>query len=179
MRYASLLRGINVGGSRIVKMAELRALHAALGHEDVQSYVQSGNVVFSAREHDPAVLSRRIHAAIAERFGYDDVDVVLRTHAELAEAAAQNPFLARGCDPGGLHLMLLAREIDPAVLADVDGTAYLPDEFVLAQREIYLHLPDGAGRTKLFRLLSERALGTRATVRNWRTVTALLALLEE
>ena len=177
-RYVSLLRGINVGGSRIVKMAELRELHRALGHEDVQSYVQSGNVVFSTETGDVGALAVAIHDAIFERFGYDDVDVVLRTRAELAEAAAGNPFLARGCEPTSLHLMLLAHPIEPSRLADLDGTPFLPDEFALAQQQIYLHLPNGVGRTKIFRLLSERALGTRATVRNWRTVSAILGMLD-
>ena len=178
-RYVSLLRGINVGGARIVKMAELRDLHRELGHEDVQSYVQSGNVVFDTEQGDADELAGRIHDAIAVRFGYDDVDVVLRTRTELAEAAAANPFLARGCDLATLHLMLLRQPIESDRLAGLDGVAYLPDEFALAPRQIYLHLPDGAGRTKLFRLLSERRLGTRATVRNWRTVIALLDLLAE
>ena len=74
--------------------------------------------------------------------------------------------------------MLLAHAIAPSRLAGLDGTPFLPDEFALAPQQIYLHLPNGAGRTKIFRLLSERALGTRATVRNWRTVSAILGMLD-
>ena len=105
--------------------------------------------------------------------------MIVRTRDELADAAAANPFVARGCDPATLHVMFLARAIEPDDLVSLDGTPFLPDEFALARRQIYLHLPNGAGRTKLFRLLSDRALGTRGTVRNARTVAALLALLAE
>ncbi len=175
--FVALLRGINVGGRSIVRMGELRSLFASLGHSDVRTYVQSGNVVFAsadARSHVAEGLERRIE----EVFGLQ-VPVLLRTAEELAGVAAGNPFLGTIDDLAKLHVVFLADPPAPSAVARLDPDRSPPDALAVSGREVYLRLPHGAGRTKLTVEYFERALGTRATARNWRTVTKLLELARE
>lgn len=177
MRYVALLRGINVGGHRKISMDSLRALFAALGHDAVSTYIQSGNVVFDSTSADEAVLVAEIEARIAADLRLD-VAVVLRTAEELAAVVERNPLLARGCEPKSLHVTFLAAAPAPAhaQALQADAARCAPDELVVAGREIYLHCPAGLGRTKLTALLGERRLGTTATTRNWNTIVALAGL---
>ena len=105
--YIAMLRGVNVSGHNKVAMADLRALFDALGHSEVQTYIQSGNVVFKSASTNPASLAQAIEQACAKRLGVD-VTVVLRTRAELTRTASSNPFLKRGADPARLHVTFLA-----------------------------------------------------------------------
>ena len=169
--YVALLRGINVGGHRPVPMADLRELCAALGFGSVATYVQSGNVVFT--DHGSAAdVQQRLEAAIAERFGFA-ADVVVRTRAELAAVASAHPFADRQADIVKLHVFFLGGEPDHERVAALDVTRFVPDELELSGREVYVHFPNGAGRSKL-----KFDLGVPATARNWRTVGALLELAD-
>lgn len=170
----ALLRGINVSGRRKVSMADLRALHERLGHRDVATYIQSGNVVFDA-ETDAATLTTALERAIAETFGFD-VPVVVRTIDELRAAASANPYPGRGADPKRVATAFLAAAPVPERIAGFDPEAHAPDVCVLAGREVHLHCPSGFGRTKLTTTHLERQLGVAATVRNWRTLSALVEL---
>lgn len=177
--WVAMLRGINVGGARRMPMLALRELHAELGHERVQTYVQSGNVVFSTpRSARPAQLAQEIQAAIAERFGLDDVDVVIRRGDELRRVVAENPFIAAGRDPAHLHVTFLAQAISQVTIASLDASQHAPEEIAPTATEIYLYAPNGLGRSALTKVVDERRLGTRSTTRNWRTVHALLRLVE-
>jgi uncharacterized protein (DUF1697 family) len=178
-RYVCLLRGVNVSGQRKVDMKALQRLFVDLGHEDVSTYIQSGNVVFTAAKGRPAALAK----AIEERLAADlhvDPSALLRSRDELAAVVDANPFLAegadQGADPATLHVTFFAAEPDAGRLADVDPAAFEPDRFHLAGREVYLHCPNGYGRTKLNNAFWERRSGVGATTRNWKTVTKLLAL---
>ena len=173
--YVALLRGINVSGQKKVSMAVLREVHAGLGHTDVVTYIQSGNVVFDAEIGDVETLRPEIEEAIVEEFGFD-VPVVIRTSAQLASIIAASPYARSGADPSRLAVTFLNEM--PAVdrAAGVDANAFSPDEFSLAGREIYLHCPTGFGRTKLTNTFLEKRLGVTATTRNWKTVTELAAL---
>jgi uncharacterized protein (DUF1697 family) len=170
-RYAALLRAINLGSRNKIAMPALTKLFDALGHEDVRTYVQSGNVVFTgsgARED----LERGIHDAIADEFGLD-ITVMVRTAAELKSLVAGNPYLDSQDDPLKLHVTFLASapESDKAKKLEVpEGETA---EFTLAKRDVYLHCPDGYGRTKLSNAFLERKLGVAGTTRNWKTVLAL------
>ena len=168
--YAALLRGINVGGARKVSMAELAGVFAALGHEDVSTYIQSGNVVFSSSKAERAI-APALEAAIDERFGLD-VRVMIRSHDELAAIAAGNPF----GDARGVHVVFLERA--PAKSARLDPDRSPGDAFALVGRELYLQLPTGAGRTKLTLGYVETQLGVAGTQRNWNTLLRLIALTE-
>jgi len=168
--FIALLRGINVGGRHKVAMAELRALFADAGCEGVTTYIQSGNVVFRhpAGADDLGVdLSRRIEAMT----GFA-VPVVLRSAAEMAAVVRHNPF--PGVEPTRLHVTFLSSDPPPGALDGVDAASFAPEEFVLAGRQLYLHLPDGMARTKLPRALD--VFPTPVTTRNWRTVLELVEL---
>jgi uncharacterized protein (DUF1697 family) len=173
--HVALLRGINLGSVNRLPMKELAAMFDAAGCGTVQIYIQSGNVVFEA----PAALAARvptvIAAAIADRFGYR-VPVVTRTAAELAAVAAANPFLRAGADPAVLHVVFLASPPGPAQIAALDPDRSPPDRFAVKGREVYLHCPNGYGRSKLHNDYFESRLGSVSTVRNWRTVLRLVEM---
>ncbi|HXX31761.1 MAG TPA: DUF1697 domain-containing protein [Myxococcaceae bacterium] len=171
--HVALLRGINLGPNNRLSMKDLAALFTTAGCERVAIYIQSGNVVFQAGERLAGQIAGRISGAIAVRFGFD-IRVVTRTAAELHRAARSNPFLRAGADPDTLHVSFLADRPSAAQVAALDRNRSLPDEFAVVGREIYLRLPKGMGRSKLTNAYFEARLGTTSTVRNWRTVLALV-----
>jgi uncharacterized protein (DUF1697 family) len=171
----ALLRGINVGGKNKVPMAKLREVFDSLGYEDVATYIQSGNVVFTSTDKEPKV-TRDVAAAITAEFGFD-VPVTVRTRAELAKVVASNPYLKAGADESTLHVMFLAAKPTAAAIKTLDPERCPPDEFTVRGREIYLLLPNGMGRTKMTNDYFDRRLGTHGTARNWRTVNHLLELM--
>ena len=156
MKHVALLRGINVGGNRIIKMEALRAIFEEAGARDVRTYIQSGNVVFSHARPTSA----RFEKAIAAAVGFD-VPVVLRTAAELAALA--HPF----ADDAGVHVMFAA-----APLAPIARVAVPPEAYVVSGRDVYLYLPAGVGNSKLAAALGKLPV----TARNWRTVQQLRAM---
>jgi uncharacterized protein (DUF1697 family) len=172
--YAALLRGINVGGSKKVPMAELRALMEDLGHDGVRTYLQSGQAVFTAVHGDEESLAAELAQAIEKRFGFP-VDVIVRDHAYLRAVAEACPFPAAELEARQLHLTYYSAPVDEARFADIDQAAFLPEEFRLGDRALYLYAPDGLGRSKLAEQLSRRRLnkGLIATSRNWNTVLKL------
>jgi len=165
-RSAALLRGINVSGHRKVPMAELRQLVAGLGAVDVETYLQSGNVVFGAA--DPLALGRALEVELAEQLDVD-VHVVVRSADQLAAVVAGQPFEGT---PTQLHVTFLAAE-PAAERAAALETGRDDDRCALVGREVYLLCPDGYGRTKLNNAFFERRLQQAATTRNWRTVLTL------
>jgi uncharacterized protein (DUF1697 family) len=174
--WVLLLRGINVGGKNKVPMSELRGLLEALGCGVVQTYIQSGNAVLTATEALASRLPESLGEAMTERFGFR-VPVVVRAGPDLERIVAANPFLATGVEPRQLHVGFLADAPDAAAIARIDHDRSPPDRLVVRGREVFLHLPNGVGRTKLSNAYLERALGTTSTVRNWRTVLALVELV--
>jgi uncharacterized protein (DUF1697 family) len=176
MRYVALLRGINVGGHAKVSMTELRELVSSLGHSEVSTYIQSGNVLFTSSRDDPATIAQEIEDRIAIDQGLA-VKVLIRTPDELAAVVEDNPFLREMKSPTGLYVSFLSESLDEARLAEIDAERFAPDEFRLGDRVIYLWYPNGAGRTKLTIDVWERRFGLSATTRNWNTVTKLLSLL--
>ena len=167
--HIALLRGINVGGKVTVPMAELKASFEALGFEDVATYINSGNVVFQGTKPDAAAIEKRI----AKDFGRD-VSVLLRTPKQLAAIAKGNPFPK--AEGKRLHVYFLSDKPTAKAAAALDPDRSPPSEFKLSGREVYLHTPDGIGRSKLTIDYFERTLGVRATARNWNTVTKLREL---
>jgi len=171
-RHVSLLRGINVGGNNLISMARLRALYVTLGCEDVETYLQSGNVVFG-RERDPAGVGRRVERAIKSELGLD-IRVLDRTHARLADIVANDVF--PGADPSRRLVMFLSAPPNREIARELEHVHLGADEAILVGEELHLHCPDGVGTSKLPGMLSEKRLGVVATARNWRTVTRLCEL---
>jgi uncharacterized protein (DUF1697 family) len=168
--YAALLRGINLGKRNRIAMADLRALFERLGHRSVATHVQSGNVVFEATGATAARLAASVHDEIQASVGLD-VGVILRSAAELARIVRDNPF--GDADRSQLYVTLLAERPKPKAVAELATRTYEPDEYRVVGREVYLHCPNGYGRSKLSNELLERRLGVGATTRNWRTMTTL------
>ena len=155
-------------------MPKLREVLGGLGFEDVTTYVQSGNVVFRTRARKAEDLSRAIEKAVADEFGVA-ASVLLRTSRELERVFARNPFPDES-DPTRLLVVFLERAPARGAASRLDPERSPPDRFALHGREIYLHAPNGFGRSKLTLDYFERRLGGKGTVRNWRTVTELLSL---
>ena len=170
MRVVALLRGINIGSNKRIEMPALRSLVEALGHRDVETYLQSGNVLFTPKGRAGKDLGPSLSAAIAEATGHD-VPVVIRTGAELARVVSRNPYAVD--DPTKVVVCFLAEKLSLGELSLGDLSAYLPDEPTLIGKEIYVSVPDGQGRSKLMETLTKRRMPTTLTVRNWRTVAAL------
>lgn len=169
-RYISLLRGINVSGQKAVRMDELRAVYESLGLERVSTYIQSGNVVFSARSTD---LGKRIEAAIRQHFGFD-VPVLVRDADNIGKLLSNNPFVGEpGIDVAHLHVSFAAATLPSAVTDALSRLARGREAFHLGESEIYLYCPDGYGRSKLTNTNLEKALGQIVTTRNWKTVNRL------
>jgi uncharacterized protein (DUF1697 family) len=171
-----MLRGINLGSHHRVAMPALRQLFEALGFDDVSTYVQSGNVVFTAgAKKDTSNLAADIERRIKKDLGLD-VTVVVRTGTELKKVLGANPFLAGGKDPATLHVTFLAGTPPAAKAKELTAQDWPADEVKINKGEVYLHCPNGYGRTKLQNAVLEKRLGTRATTRNWKTVTKLAEL---
>ena len=170
--YVVLLRGINVGGKAKVPMAALRDTCASVGCEDVVTYIQSGNVVLkSGLSADK--LRTALEAAIAEEFGFNPA-VMIRTAKEMTAALGRNPFA--GAEEKTLHVGFLHAAPDAAAkkcLAVIDCP---PEEVAVVGRDVYLHLPNGIGRSPLQAQLERCLRPTPITIRNWRTVTKLAEL---
>ncbi|MFF7448054.1 MULTISPECIES: DUF1697 domain-containing protein [unclassified Streptomyces] len=175
--YAALLRGINVGGAKKVPMAELRALMEGLGHADVRTYLQSGQAVFTSGHGDAESLAAELTAAIEERFGFS-VSVIVRDHAYLAAIADHCPFPAAELEGKQLHVTYFSAPVDAERFAGIDQAAFLPEEFRLGDRALYLYAPDGLGRSKLAEQLAKPRVnkGLIATTRNWNTVVKLVEM---
>jgi len=174
----SLLRGVNGGGHNKIKMETLRALYVSLGLLDVQTYVQSGNVVFRAKERSLASLARRIEDGIEREFGFRPA-VVLRTCSEMRTAIARNPFAARqGIEPGKLLLTFLAGDPGDEARAQALAIKTEPEELHIHGSHAYIYFPNGMGRPKMSWPRIEKALKTSGTGRNWNTVTKLLEMAE-
>ena len=178
--HVALLRGINLGPHKRVAMPALRALVASLGHTDVATYIASGNVVFTAGSSP--VLAADLEKAIAAEL---DVTcrVVVRTCAELAEVVAHTPY-PNQTNPKLVHAIFLTDDPDPeaevhlAAARERAAARGSRDEARIVGRTLYLHTPDGFGRSKLAEELSRPRGPAEGTARNWATVTKLLAMCE-
>jgi uncharacterized protein (DUF1697 family) len=173
--YVALLRAVNVGGNNLIKMSDLRDLLTGLGLEEVKTHLQSGNAVFNSRSRDRTKLSNEISAAIQEAHGHRP-DVILRTADELRRALDRVPFDA-SANPSLVLINFLADTADPEgakKLAAYEG----PETVMVHGSEVFIHYPEGMGRSKLNRVPMEKMLGTRGTARNLNTVRKLLEMVE-
>lgn len=177
--YVALLRGVNVGGKKIVMMGRLRETFASLGFENIKTYINSGNIVFKSSAGSPAILSKKIGEEISSDFGFE-VPVFLRTSGQLVDIVSRNPFLKeRSIDDSRLHVTFLSESPSKTAVARVDSLDGGPDRFKIVGTVIYLYTPGGYGRTKLSNAVFERILGVQATTRNWRTVIVLAKMCVE
>lgn len=173
MFYISLLRGINVSGQKSIRMAELKSLYESMGFQRVQTYLQSGNILFESPEADKQKLATRIEEKLEHNFGFH-VTIFIRTGEDLQRIMHGNPFLTkRNEDPAKLHVTFLYSAPSKAILDLFAPIHSEGDELFIAEQEIYLFCPNGYGRTKLSNNFIEKRLAVPATTRNWHTVSAL------
>jgi uncharacterized protein (DUF1697 family) len=173
-RYAVLLRGINIGPRNRIAMPALREALAEAGFEDVQTYVQSGNVVLSSSAKADAV-GRKVEQSIRDTFELE-IDVVVRTAADLKRIQKANPLAKVAKDPKRYQVTFLEQKLPAAKVRELEEAATGGEQVVVRGREVYVWTPDGVGRSKLWAKLGGKGLGVKATSRNWTTVEALLEL---
>ena len=177
--YVAMLRGINIGPHKRIKMDDLRKSFEGLGFERVMTYIQSGNVIFTAGKSSPAALGKRIESKIVSDFGFS-VSVILRTSTDLDKVLAANPFLNnRGLDREKLHVTFLSDIPAPSALEKLAGFTVAPDQSRCIGKEVFLHLPNGFSASSLWKVPWEKALGVVTTTRNWKTVNALYQLCQD
>ncbi|MFZ0136273.1 MAG: DUF1697 domain-containing protein [Candidatus Sulfotelmatobacter sp.] len=171
--YISMLRGINVGGNKRIKMDRLRESFESLGFEQVNTYIQSGNVVFKAGKTSSAVLSKRIEERILGDFGFS-VSVISRTADEIANTIKNNPFLNQpGINPGKLHVAFLSATPAPSALNKLAQLTLKPDQSRGLGSEVYLYFPNGVSGSSLWKHPLDGVLSVVTTTRNWKTVNSL------
>lgn len=171
--YVAMLRGINVGPHKRIKMDRLRQSFGGLGFEQVKTYIQSGNVIFKAGKGSAVALSKKIEDRIVNDFGFS-ASVIVRTSAELGSIVVANPFLKQhGIDHEKLHVTFLSDTPAAPALKKLAEFTLAPDQSRCVGREIFLHLPNGFSGSSLWKVPWEEALGVVTTTRNWKTVNAI------
>ncbi|MGH3696030.1 MAG: DUF1697 domain-containing protein [Pseudonocardiaceae bacterium] len=184
--HVALLRGINLGARNRIAMAELRAVVASLAHTDVATYIQSGNVVFTSTQTDTTAIATALERAIAQSLDVRPAVVVL-SRDELAQVVADNPYPGE-TNPQCLHAAFTRGRIgadESAAIATAQQRATdkgSRDTAMVVGHTLYLHTPDGFGRSELaaqlVRAWGPLAATGSATMRNWATVTKLLSLCQ-
>jgi uncharacterized protein (DUF1697 family) len=174
--YVGLLRGINVGGNKMIAMADLRGLLPSLGFADAQTVLQSGNVVFRGPAKATAKVEQILETAVEKRFAMK-VDFHVRTADEWRALVEANPFRAEAAkDPAHLLVSCFKAPLDQASVKALQGAITGPETLQADGRQLYMVYPDGIGNSKAAALV-DRKLGARGTARNWNTVLKLAGLL--
>ncbi len=174
-RYVALLRGINVGKTKRIGMADLRSLIENLGHTDVRTHLNSGNVVFTASEQPHETLATELQDAITSTLDLD-VPVIVRSAREMQDIVDNNPFPDHEEDHTTLHVTFLAATPDPKLVAALADAPRGDDDYKVIGTEVYLHYPNKISGAVFMPNGLDRALKISITSRNWRTVTTLATL---
>ena len=177
-RYIAILRGVNVSGAKPMKMEELRKTIQKLGFTGVSTYIQSGNVVFTAGETATSQLAAQLAEAIKTGFGFE-VPVMVLSAAELKTIISNNPLNNATNDTAFLHITFLADPPAAFSLSEIEARKQGEEAIVVAENAVYLYCPNGYGNTKLSNTFLESKLKVAATTRNWKTACELLRMAEE
>lgn len=177
--YISILRGINVNGQKLIKMDALRKMYEHLGFQDVKSYVQSGNIIFSTQKASPEVLANTITEQIAKDFGFDFPIIVL-TIDNLKQIIESNPLLKdNSIDTSFLHITFLAATPQFFDREQIEEKKNDGEQISFSDNAVYLYCPKGYGATKLSNSFLEKKLKVNATTRNWKTSNELLKIAQK
>jgi uncharacterized protein (DUF1697 family) len=175
-KYLALLRGINVSGHNMVKMDALKKMLEKMGFQNVETYIQSGNVFLDSEDENTASIGFKIKQEIAKVFGYD-VPIVMVSKTDLELCFKNNPYLKeKECDIKKLYVAFVSKELPAAAINDLKISNFKPDEATIDAARIYIKYAIGAGKTNLDQKYIEKKLSVVATVRNWNTVTKLLEI---
>ncbi|MBI3193984.1 MAG: DUF1697 domain-containing protein [Ignavibacteriae bacterium] len=177
--FIAMLRGINVSGQKRVPMNELKALYEEIQFQNVTTYIQSGNVVFSSEVSDANILSKKIEEKIFKKFGFE-VPVIIRTMKEMQAVIKNNPFLKeKNIDTERLYITYLSVTPTKDKLEKTGEYNFAPDRFAIKGKEVYLYCPISYGNSKLNNNFFENKLQVTATTRNWKTTNELLRIAQE
>lgn len=174
--YISLLRGINVGGHKRIKMEDLRKLYESLGFKNVQSYIQSGNVLFQTSESNRQKLITAIEQKIEHVYGYH-VTIIIKTAEEVQAALKKVPF--KNIDESKLMIAFLSEKPSKPDMTPIEDVMIESEEAQLIGDVLYLYFPQGSARSKLSTNLIEKKLDVSSTIRNWRSTNKLLSMAQE
>jgi uncharacterized protein (DUF1697 family) len=169
-----------MAGHNSIKMNDLSNLYKDLGFTDVETYIQSGNVIFcSDKIEQVPVISQRIEKAILDKFNLN-IPVMIRTVKEIKELSSSNDFLyEENFDPAKMAVIFLHEKCKGSQIQKVADVNYPPDRFLISGSEIYIYCPDGFGKTKLYTNFFEKKMGVIGTGRNWKTITTILDIAEK
>jgi uncharacterized protein (DUF1697 family) len=175
--FISFLRGVNMTGHNSIKMTDLAALYNNLGFIDAETFIQSGNVIFSTTVDRPVPdIALEIETAIHSDFGFD-VPVMIRTVPEMKSIISSNPYLSEpGFNPAKMAVIFLHDKITENQIQKAADVNYPPDKFKIIGNEIFTFCPNGFGRTKLYTNFFENRMKVTGTARNWKTITTLLEM---
>ncbi len=171
-QFISFLRGVNMTGHNSIKMDELALLYKSLAFRDVQTFIQSGNVIFKSDGSEEDV-REKIEKGISSRFGYD-IAAMIRTVDELGMLFLSNPYLNEDdFNPAKMAVVFLHEKVTDIQASKVSTLSYPPDKFQLGEREIFIYCPNGFGKTRLYTNFFENKMGVSGTARNWKTISSI------
>jgi len=171
--YVALLRGINIGPHKRMKMEKLRASCEALGFKNVKTYIQSGNIICQAGKLSADAAAKRIEAQIAKDFGFS-ADVIARTASEMRQVLESNPLLKEpDVDAERLHVVFLSETPSSESIKKLESIVLAPDKVRHKGKEIYFYFPNGVSGSSIWKHNLDRVLGIAGTMRNWRTLNTL------
>ena len=175
--FISILRGINVSGQKKILMADLKALYETLNFKNVQTYIQSGNVVFDSMQEDNNIaLAKIIEEAIEKAYKFQ-VPVLVKQADDLINTIKNNPFVEEaGIDPSRVAVTFLESRPKSENLKKLEGVDYPPDRFLIDGLNIYIHCPKSYGNSKLSNNFFESKLRVKATTRNWKTINKIVEI---
>jgi uncharacterized protein (DUF1697 family) len=177
--YIALLRGINIGPHKRMKMEKLVASCAACGWANAKTYIQSGNVVLKAPKISSDALAKKLEAQILADFGFSS-DVIVRSREELQKIVTGNPLLKlRSINPEKLHIVFLPAMPEAEAVKKLESLTLAPDLVRVAGREIYFYFPNGVSGSSVWKHPLDKVIKIPGTMRNWNTVNKLCEMAEE
>jgi uncharacterized protein (DUF1697 family) len=177
--YIAMLRGINIGPHKRMKMEKLRTSCESLGLSNVKTYIQSGNVIFRAGKLSSGALSKNLGECIVRDFGFS-ADVISRTRDEMKRIIEDNPFTKeRGMDGSKLHVVFLPQATTPTALKKLQELTLAPDRALPSGSEIYFYFPNGVSGSSLWKHPLDKVLSVAGTMRNWKTVNKLYEMARD
>ncbi|MGV7222004.1 MAG: DUF1697 domain-containing protein [Nitrospinales bacterium] len=174
MKYISMLRGINVSGQKVIKMTDLMSLYESLGFKNVVTYIQSGNVIFETPTKTQNKLKGQLEKAIRRKYNFH-VPVVIRTKSEMNKIVINIPFNKLNPTEDGTKVLItfLSQKPNEINLSTIQQYVKSPEKLIVIDKEVYLHCPNGYGKSKLTNIFLEKKLEVEATTRNWKSVIKL------
>jgi uncharacterized protein (DUF1697 family) len=176
MKHLALLRGINVSGHNMIKMDTLKKLLEDIQFQNVETYIQSGNVFVETNEENASSVGFTIKQEIFKQLGFD-VPAIIISKSDLEKCLTNNPFFKeKNVDTKKLYVAFISKELNNNALNDLKISQFKPDEAFIDDNRIYMKLETGAAKTKLTQKYIEKKLNVTATVRNWNTVNKLIEM---